>query len=180
MLRREAPSDEVDRVWRQLLPLLELSAGPLKPANPGEACGRLIAEQSALEVARGAAGDRLTDLLKRISLQRAIAGLASSRSSDWIDSSPRRRRWRRRPKACRKACLARSRPCCGPLPAQGSVAPSQREERAMAQAVTIGLDSAKSVSQRPGRWKRPAHRRGDPCNVLVVRAQQDAASDSAV
>ena len=75
--RREAPPDEVDRVWRQLLPLLEALAGPLKAERAGEAWSRLIAEQSALEAARRAAGDRLTDLLKRVSLQRAIVGLAS-------------------------------------------------------------------------------------------------------
>ncbi len=75
--RREAPPDEVDRVWRQLLPLLEASAGPLEPANGDDAWTRLVAEQSAIEAARLAAGGRLTDLLKRVSLQRAIVGLAT-------------------------------------------------------------------------------------------------------
>lgn len=75
--RREAPLDEVDRVWRQLLPLLDACAGSLKPETGGDAWTSLIAEQSMIEAARQAAGDRLTDLLKRVSLQRAIVGLAT-------------------------------------------------------------------------------------------------------
>jgi len=72
--RREAPLDEVDRVWRQLMPLLEASAGPLPTQRPVERWARLVHEQAALERARPAAGDRLTDLLQRVSLQRAIVG----------------------------------------------------------------------------------------------------------
>ncbi len=75
--RRDAPPDEVDRVWRQLLPLLEACTGPLRPAAGGDNWTSLLAEQSTIEAARGTAGDRLTDLLKRVSLQRAIVGLAT-------------------------------------------------------------------------------------------------------
>lgn len=73
---REAPLGEVDRVWRQLLPLLEASGAAAPHAATGAAWERLIHEQSALEAARPAAGDRLTDLLRRVSLQRAILGMA--------------------------------------------------------------------------------------------------------
>lgn len=73
---REAPLGEVDRVWRQLLPLLEASAGPLPKTGDGDVWKRLTDEQAVLEAARPAAGDRLTDLLKRVSLQRAILGIA--------------------------------------------------------------------------------------------------------
>ena len=75
--RREAPPDEVDRVWRQLLPLFEASAGRLTLADDSDPWMRLMAEQRAIESARGRAGDRLTELLKRVSLQRAILGFAS-------------------------------------------------------------------------------------------------------
>lgn len=70
--RREAPLDEVDRVWRQLAPLLEAAAGPLPTQRPADGWARLVQEQAALERARPAAGDRLIDTLKRVSLQRAI------------------------------------------------------------------------------------------------------------
>lgn len=70
--RREAPPDEVDRVWRQLTPLLEAAAGPLPTQRPADGWARLTQEQAALERARPAAGDRLIDTLKRVSLQRAI------------------------------------------------------------------------------------------------------------
>lgn len=73
---REAPLGEVDRVWRQLLPLLEASAGTRLGSAQGAPWERLSQEQAALEAARPAAGDRLTDLLKRVSLQRAILGMA--------------------------------------------------------------------------------------------------------
>ena len=72
--RREAPLDEVDRVWRQLTPLLEAAAGSLPKRRPDNVWARLVQEQAALERARSAAGDRLTDILKRVSLQRAIVG----------------------------------------------------------------------------------------------------------
>jgi DNA-binding GntR family transcriptional regulator len=73
---REAPLGEVDRVWRQLLPLLAASGAQAPPPGEGTAWTRLIKEQAALEAARQAAGDRLIDILKRVSLQRAIVGLA--------------------------------------------------------------------------------------------------------
>ena len=73
---REAPLSEVDRVWRQLSPLLEASGGALPMGGGRASWERLSQEQSALEAARPAAGDRLTDLLRRVSLQRAILGLA--------------------------------------------------------------------------------------------------------
>ncbi|WP_374660977.1 GntR family transcriptional regulator [Phenylobacterium sp.] len=73
---REAPLSEVDRVWRQLLPLLEAPAGARLCSAEGALWERLSREQAALEAARPAAGDRLTDLLKRVSLQRAILGMA--------------------------------------------------------------------------------------------------------
>lgn len=73
---REAPLSEVDRVWRQLLPLLEASAGARLCSAEGALWERLSREQAALEAARPAAGERLTDLLKRVSLQRAILGMA--------------------------------------------------------------------------------------------------------
>ena len=72
---RDAPLSEVDRVWRQLLPLLEASAGARLCSAEGALWERLSREQAALEAARPAAGDRLTDLLKRVSLQRAILGM---------------------------------------------------------------------------------------------------------
>lgn len=70
--RLEAPLDEIDRVWRQLLGLVVPAWSEV--AARGEAWDRLMEEQGRLETARASSGARLVDLLKRLSLQRAIVG----------------------------------------------------------------------------------------------------------